>query len=59
MKAQMRDANRLSARFTFIIGESELAAGAGILKEMATGDQRTVAFDAVANAIAEATATQS
>lgn len=51
MKAQMRDANRVGARYTYIIGESELAAGAGTLKAMATGEQQTVEFANVANAI--------
>ena len=44
MKAQMREANRLAAKHVFIIGESELASGEGILKEMATGEQRSVQF---------------
>jgi histidyl-tRNA synthetase len=53
MKAQMRDANRVVARFTYIIGESELAAGAGVLKEMATGEQHTVPFSEIAQALAQ------
>ncbi len=47
MKAQMREANRVEASFTYIIGENELSEGAGILKDMQTGDQENVAFDAV------------
>jgi histidyl-tRNA synthetase len=47
MKAQMRDANRVGARYTYIIGESELAAGAGVLKDMTTGEQQTVPFSEV------------
>jgi histidyl-tRNA synthetase len=47
MKAQMREANRAEAKFTFIIGENELSEGAGILKNMQSGDQEKVAFDAV------------
>ncbi|USG64081.1 histidine--tRNA ligase [Brevibacillus ruminantium] len=40
MKAQLKQADRLSARFTVIIGESELANGSAVLKEMATGEQQ-------------------
>jgi histidyl-tRNA synthetase len=47
MKAQMREANRAEAKFTFIIGENELSEGAGILKNMQSGDQEKVVFDAV------------
>lgn len=42
MKAQLKQADRLSARFTAIIGESELANGTVVLKEMATGEQQEV-----------------
>ena len=48
MKAQMREANRLGARFVYIIGETELAAGAGTLKEMGTGEQTNTSFDTLA-----------
>lgn len=40
MKAQLKQADRLSARFTAIIGETELANGTVVLKEMATGEQQ-------------------
>jgi len=45
MKAQMREANRTGAKFVYIIGESELAEGAGLLKEMQTGEQTKINFD--------------
>ncbi len=51
MKAQMREANRLGATFAYIIGERELAEGAGTLKNMQTGEQKPVAFDHVTAAI--------
>jgi histidyl-tRNA synthetase len=43
-KAQMREANREQAAYTYIIGDSELEAGAGALKNMQTGEQEAVAF---------------
>jgi histidyl-tRNA synthetase len=48
MKSQMRRADKLSCRYTLIIGEAELASGTAPLKEMATGTQVDVALNAVA-----------
>lgn len=45
MKSQMRRADKLSCRYTLIIGEAELAAGVAPLKEMATGIQTETALD--------------
>jgi len=42
MKAQMKSADRMSARYTAILGEDELNNGVISLKSMATGEQRTV-----------------
>jgi histidyl-tRNA synthetase len=42
LKAQLRQANALGARYSVIIGENELATGTVQLREMATGEQRTV-----------------
>lgn len=42
MKAQMRTANRLGARLVLIQGESELAAGEVVCKNMASSEQVTV-----------------
>ena len=47
MKAQMREANKVGAKYGYIIGESELAEGAGILKNMQTGEQIKVSFDKI------------
>ncbi|HIW35252.1 MAG TPA: histidine--tRNA ligase [Candidatus Paenibacillus intestinavium] len=44
MKAQMKSADRLQARYTAILGDDELANGEITLKEMATGEQRQVSF---------------
>ncbi len=38
VKAQMKYANKLGARFTMILGDNELAAGKANLKNMATGE---------------------
>lgn len=53
-KAQMRDADRIKARFVVIIGESERERGEYILKTMASGEQRFIRFgdlDAACEAI--------
>ncbi|NMO96764.1 histidine--tRNA ligase [Paenibacillus lemnae] len=42
MKAQMKSADRLHARFTAILGDDELARGEIALKSMETGEQRFV-----------------
>lgn len=42
MKAQMKSADRLKARFTAILGDDELTAGEIALKDMAAGEQRMV-----------------
>lgn len=51
LKAQMKEANRQDARFAVIVGKDELAAGEAQLKDMATGEQRAVAFDALADTL--------
>lgn len=51
MKAQMKSADRLQARFTAILGDDELARGEIALKQMATGEQRFVALNQLAEQI--------
>jgi len=46
MKSQMRRADKLSCRYTLIIGETELASGKSPLKEMASGRQVEIGLDA-------------
>ncbi len=55
MKSQMRRADKLSCRYTLIIGENELASGIAPLKAMATGSQVEIPLDAenIANLIKE------
>ncbi|MFC4809046.1 histidine--tRNA ligase [Paenibacillus sp. GCM10023250] len=51
MKAQLKSADRLQARFTAILGDDELDRGEIALKNMATGEQTFIALDALAEAI--------
>ncbi|PYI53338.1 histidine--tRNA ligase [Paenibacillus flagellatus] len=51
MKAQMKSADRFSARYTAIIGEDELARGSVTLKSMATGEQEEVPLASVAETV--------
>ena len=48
MKAQLKSADRLGARFTAILGDDELARGEIALKDMAKGEQRMVPIAALA-----------
>lgn len=49
MKAQMKSADRMKARYTAILGEDELDRGEIALKSMETGEQRTVKLAELAN----------
>lgn len=51
MKAQMKSADRLQARYTAILGDDELSRGEIALKSMATGEQRTVKLDELSKEI--------
>ncbi|MCL2071502.1 MAG: histidine--tRNA ligase [Oscillospiraceae bacterium] len=42
VKAQMRFADKIGARFSMVIGENELETGKAVLKDMATKDSREV-----------------
>ncbi|MCI5718284.1 MAG: histidine--tRNA ligase [Alistipes sp.] len=52
MKKQMEYANRRSIPYVVIIGSNELENGQATVKNMRTGEQNTVAFDAVAGMLA-------
>ena len=45
LKAQMKRADRLGAKEVFIVGDDELAAGKGLLRNMKTKDQKEVPLD--------------
>lgn len=49
--AQLKQASRLGARFAVLFGESELASGQVLLKDLVSGQQSTVGLGAVAHAI--------
>ncbi len=49
MKAQMKSADRLGAKFVIVIGESELEESAVNVKEMESGNQEKVAFHDLVN----------
>lgn len=51
LKAQLKRANKIDARFVAVIGDTELAAGVVNLKDMAAHSEEPVAFDAIAAAI--------
>ena len=48
LKSHMRRADRLGARAVLIVGDDELGRGVGILRDLATKEQREVALDAAA-----------
>jgi len=45
LKAQMKYANKKGARYTLIIGDSEIDAGIAQLRDMESGEQREVSLD--------------
>lgn len=49
MKAQMKSADRMKARYTAILGEDELERGEIALKSMETGEQRTIKLAELVN----------
>ncbi|QYR23420.1 histidine--tRNA ligase [Paenibacillus sp. sptzw28] len=52
MKAQMKSADRLQVRYTAILGDDELERGEITLKDMATGEQKLVPLEKLADEIA-------
>jgi histidyl-tRNA synthetase len=53
LKAQMKEADRLAARFTAFLGEEELAAGSLTLRDMRTGEQQAIPRAEAARRIVE------
>jgi len=45
LRAQLRQANNLDARYTVIIGEQEVKTGTVILRDMTTSQQKTIPLD--------------
>ncbi len=54
VKAQMKYANKIGARFSMVLGDDELANGAAQVKEMATGKSEPVSFDKLSDYISTA-----
>jgi histidyl-tRNA synthetase len=52
LKAQLREANKLNARYVLVIGDDEIAKGAAMLKDMDKREQKEVAFGELVNNIA-------
>ena len=51
LKAQMKYADKIGARYTLIIGDSELECGKAQLKEMATSTQEEIEIDSICQII--------
>lgn len=54
LKAQMREANRQEARYALVIGETELQAKSARLKNMQTGEEKSVPLDQIGGALTTA-----
>jgi len=57
LRAQMREASRLGARLTALVGEDEMKAHQVTLRDMQTGEQETISRDDVVRRIAARLAT--
>jgi histidyl-tRNA synthetase len=53
VKAQMKYAAKLGARFALVLGEDELATGSAVLRNMETGENTVCALDNLPAALAE------
>ena len=51
VKAQFKAADRLGARFVVLVGEEELAAGEATVRDLASGEQKRVPLDKVAEVL--------
>ena len=49
MKAQMKSADRLGAKYTIVLGETELEEQVATVKHMESGEQQKVAFSELVN----------
>lgn len=58
LKAQMRYANKIGARFTLVLGDSELESGKAKLKCMENGEETEIEIDKISDAIYDATFAQ-
>lgn len=51
VKAQMKYANKIHAKYTVIIGENEIHENSAVIKDMETGEQTRVSFDEIVSFI--------
>ena len=51
--SELKYANKIGARYTMVIGDSELEAGKARLKDMDSGEEQEVAFDRLADVLME------
>ena len=51
LKAQMKYADKIGAKYVLMLGDNEIETGTAVLKEMATGEQREVRLDAIAEVL--------
>lgn len=58
LKAQLKEAGKLGARFVVILGEDEMTRGVAIIKNMSTGEQEERPLASVAEAIGELAAAE-
>ena len=49
LKAQFKYADKKNAEFVVTIGDDEVNSGKGVLKNMATGDQKEIELDNIVN----------
>lgn len=47
----MKYANRIGARFSFIVGDNEMESGEVVIKDMDNGERETIKIDEVAEYI--------
>lgn len=57
LKAQLREAARLGARLSVIVGEDEVARGVAVVKDMETGEQEALPAEAVVGEVERRLAT--
>ena len=55
VKAQMKYANKIGAKYSLVLGDNELATGKGMLKDMETGAQTEVELEKLADRLYDAT----
>jgi histidyl-tRNA synthetase len=58
LKAQMKYADKKGFAFTIVLGDDEIEAGKGVLKDMRTGDQKDVSLDSIVDRLKNQAAKQ-